>query len=54
MNENQKKRHLISDNLYKVLWATKQMLTENISYGTMKGIIKMHEEEILKLKRPKL
>lgn len=53
MNEEQKKHHMISDNLYKVLLTVKQLQNENINYFTFKQLINQQKEEIQKLKQTK-
>lgn len=45
------KHHLISEELYKVLYLTKLLQNETISIFTFKECIKVYNKEIQKLKR---
>lgn len=50
MSENDK-HHLISENLYKVLYMVKQLQNGNMSHYAFGQCIKKHHDEIQKLKR---
>ena len=52
MSKDLDKRHLINEELYKILYLVKLVHTENISLHTFRQCLQNYSDEIKKLKRP--